>query len=576
MPVVDRQKERQIVERARQRGWGDEQIRQAVTAFRSQAGGIQAVPEAQAAQPAQKPGFLASIAAPFTKTLATGLGAIEGIGTLAGEAMKPGKITPEGLRAAETAATRERDFGVFGTSKPIGADISATEGVGSALGKFAKPVIGTGLELGSYAAPVGVAKGAGQATRFLSKLGAGARAGAKFGALGGGMQAGGRELAQEGSTLGSVAKKTLGGSLAGGVVGGTLPVAGAIAAAPFKAVGKGLGMAREALGEAVTAGEKSDLSSRLVNSVIKPLEKEFRFGRDPGRTVVEELANTGTKANTREQLARFITESKNGVGKEIEAALTDPSVANKKINISGAVRSIDSAIQKAAESGDELLMGRLQSVKDGLEYTFKQKGGRLRKSAPKSMELTPKEAQAVKRQIGEAMRWTGQAFDNDVNQARATIYREIDKLIDAAVPGIDRLNDRYGGLLSAEKSIERTMNVGQRGQTLSMGDIVTGGIGGAAFGGPGAILSAIGRRFIESTPFKTRLAVLLRKHGVEASLEEMLAKTATERSEALKKLPVVARMEAMRIIEAAEKGIRAAAVQETSRTSREKSPVPSR
>lgn len=37
MPVVDREKERQIVERARARGWTDDQIRQAVLAFREQA-----------------------------------------------------------------------------------------------------------------------------------------------------------------------------------------------------------------------------------------------------------------------------------------------------------------------------------------------------------------------------------------------------------------------------------------------------------------------------------------------------------------------------------------------------------
>jgi hypothetical protein len=507
----------------------------------------------------QGPSFLETIAKPFTKTLATGIGAVEGAGRLAVGALTGGGLSPEEIQRAGQAVTQERSFGPFGSATAIGAKPQST-------GQFAKEVVGTGLELGSYLAPVGgVAKGATTATKLLPKIGEAAKVGAGYGALAGGMQAGGAEIARPDSTLGSVAKQTGFGALAGGAVGGVIPSAGVALRSGAGTVGKGINLVKEAIGSVVSGVEKSDLSSRLVNSVIKPLEKEFRFGRDPGRTVVEELASSGIKVNNRQQLSNFITQTKKSVGQEIESVLTSPLNSKKKINIQPAINSIDKSIMQAAESGDELLMNRLQSVKNGLEYTYKQKGGRLVKSDVKKTLLTPKEAQTVKRQVGEAMRWTGQAFDADVNQARAGIYREIDKLIDNAVPGIDKLNDRYGGLLSAEKSIERTMNVGQRGQTLSMGDLVTGGLGGAAFGGPGAIISAVGRRFIESTPFKTRLAVLLQKHGVQSSLEELLTLPKEAQTEILKELPVKARLEVKTLLTAAEKAFRAFVVNQTSR-----------
>ncbi len=60
MPVVNREKEREIVTRALDRGWSEDQIKQAVTKFRSQASPVSA-PTTQE-QPAEKTGFLSSVA----------------------------------------------------------------------------------------------------------------------------------------------------------------------------------------------------------------------------------------------------------------------------------------------------------------------------------------------------------------------------------------------------------------------------------------------------------------------------------------------------------------------------------
>ncbi len=62
MPVVDREKEREIVKRARERGWSDEQIKEAVLKFREQAGEVAApAPVVAEPEPVER-GFLSAVA----------------------------------------------------------------------------------------------------------------------------------------------------------------------------------------------------------------------------------------------------------------------------------------------------------------------------------------------------------------------------------------------------------------------------------------------------------------------------------------------------------------------------------
>lgn len=240
MPVVDRQQERALVERARQRGMNNDQIKAAVTAFRSQA------QPAQAPAP-QGPGFLASLAKPFTKAASSIQGVVEGVGELGAAGLSKLTGNDQGyqqhLNQAQAATTAERNYGVFGKARPIG--VNQDTGQNLSVGRGIGDILGTGAEIASYAAPVGAAEGAVTAAKaapsLLSKIGSVAAQGAKFGAVGGGLAAGGSELAKPTSSVGSVALNTLGGAAAGGVIGGAIP-----------GVGTAVGTVSKAAHEAVT------------------------------------------------------------------------------------------------------------------------------------------------------------------------------------------------------------------------------------------------------------------------------------------------------------------------------------
>jgi len=280
------------------------------------------------------------------------------------------------------------------------------------------------------------------------------------------------------------------------------------------------------------------LAPRIVNSILKPLQKEFRFGKDPGLGVVEE----GIVANTREGFLRQIADKKRQVGKEI-GALLNP--VKTQIDLRPIVNTLDDEIRAAVGKGEQQLVLRLQSIKQGLTKTFAlpedgQKiivtkkgkeivvtgdGQKIFVTGEKNLKLFPAEAAKFKGEIGDATKWTGQAFDNEVNQARVRLYRAINDAIEAIVPGSKKLNSRWANLLGAEKSLERTIDIIERQNILRLGEKTVGAaaavasqamagdirpetlIRSALFGFGGVA----GTRLFSSPAFKTRLAQSLGK-----------------------------------------------------------------
>ncbi len=231
-------------------------------------------------------------------------------------------------------------------------------------------------------------------------------------------------------------------------------------------------------GEKVVSYLTKQIPSDRVNKIIFPRDKDFLFGKNPGLSVLEEPELLGVVKGpiTRAQLLTKIGRAKQAVGEEIEAALSkvDPK---KAVDLQKAIlEPIDEALDRATQSGEQALVDRLVGLRQSLTQEFKLVDGKVVPVAERSLTVNPKKAQEMKITLGQNTRWTGQAFDDDVNRVRVAIYRNIDRTIDDAVPGIDKLNDRYGGLLTAEKALERRNKQLQR--LVSFGLRQTG-IGGA-------------------------------------------------------------------------------------------------
>lgn len=263
------------------------------------------------------------------------------------------------------------------------------------------------------------------------------------------------------------------------------------------------------------------VSPAMLNKyILRPAAKDFHFGKDPGLGVAKE----GLKANTREGLLKEITTRKQQIGTQIDSLLQKPEFTTKKIDIRSALSGLDKKIAKAAEEGEEALYSRLSKIREGITGKFKIIDGKAVKISDRPMKLSPLEAAQLKRRIGSASKWTGQAFDAEVNQARVEVYRALNEMIDKAVPGTKALNSRYANMLTAEKALDNTINVAKKQYPFGL---INAGIGTAAAGtsfatgdsAPEAIvkglLFATGAKTLQSTAVQSRVAAKLAAYSPE-------------------------------------------------------------
>jgi len=162
-------------------------------------------------------------------------------------------------------------------------------------------------------------------------------------------------------------------------------------------------------------------SSRVINSLVRPISKEFEFGRNAGAGVVRE----GVSGATRESFYNNLISKKDELGGLIGEKLAGAS--DKVVDVTPAINSIDDFVKKANKAGDSALATRLRDIKNAMISQFDETTGEV--VGKKSLTMSPENARILKTEIGEAMRWTGQAFDNDINQARAGVYRGINNII---------------------------------------------------------------------------------------------------------------------------------------------------
>ncbi len=258
------------------------------------------------------------------------------------------------------------------------------------------------------------------------------------------------------------------------------------------------------------------LSGRMMNNLIKPLGKEFSFGKNPGQRVASE----GITANSMDELAAKITRVKDETGTAIGQAIDSvppTTVQDVEPLIKEPLRI---AKLKAIKSGDKELFNRLTDIENGLTQDFAEQNGKLAATGNKNLAMPVKDIQALKQQVGGDMTWTGQAFDDQVNKVRSQIYHNLDMVVDKNVPGIDKLNSKYADLLSAEKAVERRKQIIQRLAMLPLTETMVGlaaGIASQAHGndlttsGINALVFSLATKGARSTTAQTRIASELAK-----------------------------------------------------------------
>lgn len=309
---------------------------------------------------------------------------------------------------------------------------------------------------------------------------------------------------------------------------------------------------------AVQAGREvlREAAPRVINSLVKPLSKDFMYGKNPGRAVAEE----NIKGNSYEDLAKNISTRRSEIGKEIA---TQGSTLQEKVKLTlkQELDPLDEAMKEAASSNNKTLLQRLQNVKEALKNNLVLSStltpgevidhgladniddakkiiasNDIVNLGEKNLdEMTYNDALALKRKIGDVTRWTNEHTDDSVvNRALRKIYGKIKEAMNVAAEKVDPvvakklagLNERYADLTSAEIATKYRDVLTKRQNLISMPATVggiTGVVTAIATGGAAipAILAGAGAAALDkalSSPFaKTRIASWL----AGAPLEEV-------------------------------------------------------
>lgn len=300
-----------------------------------------------------------------------------------------------------------------------------------------------------------------------------------------------------------------------------------------------------AMGAADAAGIfAKEGAPKVINSLIKPLLKDFSYGKNPGRAVAEE----GIVANSYEDLAAKIGQRRNEVGQQIGTINSGFDAAGgASLNLKDTLSPIDSAMEDAAKHNNDGLLKRLASAKksltENLGVGFDDAGNHtIVSNGERKLEgATFGEAFTMKKDIGNMTQWTGNPSDDKaVNAALKQVYGNVRaKIEDGAtqfapekVAELKQLNEKYADLSSAEIATKYRDKITERQNLVSMpikvgtaaGLITAVASGGAAIP---ALLAASGagilEKALETPAFKTRLAAYLAKESPHV-LEQLYQK----------------------------------------------------
>ncbi|MES2224133.1 MAG: hypothetical protein V4469_04350 [Patescibacteria group bacterium] len=229
--------------------------------------------------------------------------------------------------------------------------------------------------------------------------------------------------------------------------------------------------------------EKATPAAELfINSLIKPLQKDFAYGKNPAQGILKE----GIVANNFDDLSQKVSEKISEVGGKIgEVGQKLDQSGQISLNLTPALVPIDEAIQTAAKSNNQTLFHSLQNVKIALIHDLKvgvDEGGKpaiIQGDAKNLVTAGYNEAKQFLSDIAEHTRFTGNVSDDKaLNMATKRAYGITRDLMNRGADAVDpalgkeirSLNERYGDLLSARSAINHRDIVMKRQNLLSLAD----------------------------------------------------------------------------------------------------------
>jgi hypothetical protein len=286
------------------------------------------------------------------------------------------------------------------------------------------------------------------------------------------------------------------------------------------AINTAIGTASPVIGKGIEKVVKT-LPPAIVNNALRPLLKQYRFGRNPGRGIVEE----GIVAPSMNRLAEKTSEAMQRTGGQIGNTIRAAGGAGSAVtDINQYLNVVDDAIDRAVVGGEanQPLVDQLQQFRRLLtnEQLLNPLTGKVEAAASRQ-PLTNEQLWNLTKTIGENTSWLGEKFEKPLNLAKVGTRGQLRSQLEANIPAIEPLSERYSDLLEAVKSAERraTGNPNVRMTELAAGAAGEALTHGAGF--PAALTLGLSR----TAPGATALAQLVRKGSMPTArtLKDLVA-----------------------------------------------------
>lgn len=313
-----------------------------------------------------------------------------------------------------------------------------------------------------------------------------------------------------GTTGGLLAKALQSAGIGAAIGGGTAAAEGGDVGKVAKeaAIGGAVGGATSAAFSGGEAALKSfrALPQRLIRSATGQTKNEILAGKDITKYVLD-----NKKIGTSEQLIRGSQQAIDQADKVIQTNLA--GVTDKTIPVRGIVADIADSINKSGGEIDEMgVRGILESLAPQVKKTLGKE------------TLTLAEANQLRSQLDKTL--GNRAFINAQLPYNKGILMDFTNAVreqvkNSAPEGTRAAFNTLSKEITLRDLLIKKSTGASRNQIIGLGDLISGGFGGAIGGVPGAIATAGAKRIAESTIAKTATANLVNK--LDESLTPILA-----------------------------------------------------
>jgi hypothetical protein len=248
----------------------------------------------------------------------------------------------------------------------------------------------------------------------------------------------------QGAVGAAAAGQPIAPAAAEGFAGGTLGSLG----------GEAFGGVTKALGERLEQG-----APRIGNALLQANKvKNFLYGKNPGRVFMDE--DIPLKGFTSyKDIAGALEDANTRIAGEARAVISQSPGANRALPVVPSVDHIfdqaEQAVQHSSGWNDRKgLLADLRDLQNEATGTFDKDGNYIGPKGP----MTPAEITKLKTDIGRGTKWNiakDEKQQTFVNNVRKQLYSYLDSSVDAAVPGMDKINERWANLIEAEGLIKK-------------------------------------------------------------------------------------------------------------------------